>query len=214
MKYYLLFVTCILPAIAKEPPPNLAALESMLLEASVMHVEVNIDATGAVTSHFEGTLTTSADNRVALACEGSFMGNKANPKVTGDGTHMHSPKGQQETPPDLAESMVLGFIRQGLLHTLAVVSSGAAPDGIHGSVKKRFILVDQGPAKKETLEGRPVYAYTFRLDVEGTPTGTGTIYIDASTHYPVLRKQKVQFPQGEMVVTERYPSFRLGGSFQ
>ncbi len=187
---------------------DIQAFEDALVKADTVQFEVKIEATGGVNATQTGTFVLGRPNNLRIDCAGTFMGVETKPKVVSDGTTMTSPKGEEPTPTDLGDAVLVGFVRQGLLHNLAMMSMGGAPDGTDGLNRKRFALVPR-PAATTTQDGREMTELAFKIIVEGQEVGEASLFLDKATQVPVLRKQVVHFPQGDMHVAEHYSNFRI-----
>lgn len=187
---------------------DIHAFEEALVKAETVQFDVRIEATGGVTATQAGTFAYGRPNNLRVSSEGTFMGAEAKAKLVSDSTTMTSPKGQEATPSDLGDAVLVGFVRQGLLHNLVMMCMGGAPDGTNGVNRKRFALLPT-PARAATVEGRDLTELPFKITVDGQEIGEASLFLDRATQMPVLRKQMVRFPQGVMHVEEHYSNFRI-----
>ena len=99
--------------------------------------------------------------------------------------------------------------RMGLLHNLAMLSSGSPPDRIDGSVSKWVRPGDIRKGASASIDGRDADSLEFTVIVDGQPSGEVVLWLDAESGLPIGREQLVHFSQGDMKVTERYTSISV-----
>ncbi len=183
-----------------------SGLETRLTEASAVRLAFDITSEGAFESALRGTLAIEGDDRVELLASGTFGGRPVELRVSSDGrTYSYgSADGSRsgEAPPRLAEALLIGLTRMGLLHNLAVLTGNSPPDRADGGVRSWV------EARDIAWSGDEPPAVEFSIVVSGTPVGTATLALDPEGR-PVTRRQNVQFPQGEMRVVERYTDFEI-----
>jgi hypothetical protein len=97
----------------------------------------------------------------------------------------------------------------GILHNLARLSFGLAPEKATGGAKEwvevgDFSLGESSDSKDE--EAAPV---NFSITANGQRSSVATLWISHESGVPALREQTVQFPDGPMYVSEKYLSFEL-----
>ena len=187
------------------PPPRagLEAVETKLIDARAIDCTFEIRSTGAVRSELRGTLKIDrapGDDRVALQAHGTFAGrtvsitlNTSGDQLVG-GTNPDHELGKR--PAELVDAIVVGWVRMGLLHNLAMLSGNAPPDHADGGVREWVVPTDV----ERATDGR---AYRFGIDVDGEPSGRVELELTASG-LPIERRQKVEFANGTMEVVERY----------
>jgi len=191
----------------------LTALEERLLGASSLRIRASITSEGAVASSLEGTLLLADPDRASLDFEGTFEGEAASPHLISDGSILRG--GQQHEPfaeavPDhLHEGLLIGLTRMGLLHNLATLCGGEAPDHTDGTVREWVTWVDAAYGEPEEVGGVRARPITFVVTVDGEPRAEAALWFDETTGLPVERWQTVRFDEGEMRVVERYESFEL-----
>jgi hypothetical protein len=95
----------------------------------------------------------------------------------------------------------------GLLHNLARLTGSAPPDHMEGGVQD---WVQVSEFAWDTEVGGERDAVTFLLTVAGEPSGDVVLEVDRESGAPVVRRQVVRFPEGEMLVTETYRDTNLG----
>lgn len=180
------------------------ALEQRLLSAEHVEVEFEITAEGAVESEVRGILLCHGDH-VSLFARGSFMGRPAKVDMVAterelrggaDVAHILGPR-----PPALREGILLGLLRMGLLHNIAVLAQSHVPDGVDGSLRSW--------ARAEALAIDDDGGLRFELIVAGQSTGRA--HLRLVDGLPSVREQVVQLAEGEMRVVERYQRFALRG---
>ncbi len=165
-----------------------------------METEFHITSEGVVASDIRGLLRVQGD-LVELFAEGEFMSQPLRVELMTVGEVL---RGGQDlghilgpTPPALREGILLGLTRMGLLHNIAVLAGDSPPDGTDGKLREWVQAVD--------AEYGPDGALHFGIVVSGTPSGVFDLHLEEGL--PARREQSVQFPQGEMLVVERYSGF-------
>jgi hypothetical protein len=183
-------------------------METGLLDATALRVEFQVTATGSLTAEMSGLLLVGGSGRARLEAAGTFGGDPVDVFLVSDGQRMRlSSNGttvESETPPALGEALVLGLTRMGVLHNLARLVAGQAPDHAEGGPDEWILATDFG------RNGR---AITFALEVEGTRTGAAELFVAPVAGVPGERRQTVSFPDGDMEVVERYGAVSLGGGW-
>lgn len=191
------------------------ALEARLLEADAFRLTFRAAAEGAVHADLVGTLVFDGEV-LTLDAEGPFGGRDLVLEIrsTDEGRLVGGPVGRAAgdtvprfdlaLPEHLREAVVLGFTRMGILHNLALLSAGQPPDHAAEGVGDWLVV---GDFHADSTTPRPegeVAASVFDLQVAGQPAAEDvTLWIDAEGR-PVVRYQTVDFPQGQMRVTETY----------
>lgn len=184
------------------------ALEQRLLNSSYLELTARIESTGAVSSVLEGSLIIDGD-RVLLGFDGTIAGKAVVLELESDGTKMtggsETLSFEVETPPALAEGLIVGITRMGMLHNLAVLATGNPPQATYGEAKT-WVTVSDITAGENTL--------SFGIAVEGTPSATAKLTLNTETGLPAKREQTVRLvlssaKDGEMNVVENYASFSV-----
>jgi hypothetical protein len=188
-----------IPAFAQNPADTIAALEARLDAADRVQVEFEVSATGAVTADVRGRLHLQRNGTTVLEATGQFAGAPVDVALTADADSMLLRGGSadsllQARPPALADALLIGFVRMGILHNVARLTAAAAPDHGDGGVRS-WVTLEPLAERENTFE--------FALTVAGEPAGTATLSLD-TRGLPVRREQRVAFPEGEMRVSERY----------
>lgn len=184
-----------------DPQRKFDALEDRLVAARTVRVDFRVTAEGAMEVDLTGTLQLGADDTALLEAKGHFAGQSIDVALTataeafalGDRPHLLS----ADAPEHLEEALLIGFTRMGVLHSLARLVAGAPPDHAEGGVRE-WAVVDAF-ATEEGGSG----AIVFELTVAGEPSGSASLEI-GTDGYPVVRRQTVHFPNGEMRVMEAY----------
>lgn len=194
--------------IAPSPRERFAEVERMLLDASVVEMDFEVTAEGAIEVALTGRLVLDADGGAALRAEGVFAGAPTEVTLTADreGTRFGAVEAPTEGAalPAVREALLVGLTRMGVLHNVARLTAGTPPDHADGGVEE-WVVVD-GFTEAEAEAGAAAVA--FDLTVAGEPSGSATLELDAEDR-PVERRQTVAFPGGEMRVTERYSAVRV-----
>jgi hypothetical protein len=169
--------------------PTLADVEAALLAAPSWRAEVTISARGAITALIKATVTGGQDGRFAITAHGRFMDQ---PLQISWATSQFPPS------PALADAIVLGLVRMGLLHNVARLSRGGEPDRAGGGARDWLRVKD--------LRALPKGELGYRLLVDGEDAAEVVVGIEQGKRGPVLthRRITVHFEKGDMIVNERY----------
>lgn len=193
---------------SSSPEHEIAALEERLLAPEQVRLAFQVTSSGAVESDLSGTLELAGGGRVMLVATGSFAGQAVDLALEaedGEYTFGNGPdRSVQPVPAHLREALVVGLTRMGLLHNLARLSGGQGADRADGGVREWVTFGDV------TAVPESPGAVTFTITVAGQSVGTASLEIDGEGR-PVIRRQTVQFPEGEMRVVERYSEVEIGG---
>lgn len=181
-----------------DPAARFTELERRLLEADRVGLDFQVTAEGAASISVEGSLRKSAAGGLEIRAAGEFAGRPVDLLLRTRGETYEFGAAQAPTsapvPPRLWEAVTLGLTRMGILHNLARLTGNAAPDHAAGGASDWVVVdgfrgADGGMGFDITVSGRPSGSAVLQLDPEGLPA---------------VRRQTVQFPNGEMRVTERY----------
>jgi len=191
----------------------LAPLEQRLLAARTVRIRARVASGGPVASHFEGTLVLGEGQRARLDMQGDLGSRPTDLSLVCDGTTMRG--GSKEhpfelpAPPALRETLVVTFVRMGLLHDLALLAEGRAPAHVDGTVRSWIEAAGVRSAAGEPVRGQPTTEWTWQLVVHGGSTSEEHVWMDASTVLPARRRLVVHFPEGDMPVGEEYEEVTL-----
>jgi hypothetical protein len=176
-------------------------------------MRVRVATSGRIQSHFEGTVDLGEGQRARFALQGAFGQKDVDVRFVSDGAHMEGgPRGQSfamDVAPAIREGVVLGFVRMGITHDLAMLSSGRPPDCIDGSARKHLEVVGAAHAPGEAVRGAPTEQWTWELFVDHQRSADETLWVDAKTGLPVRRRVVVHFPEGDMEDGEEYEELTL-----
>lgn len=190
----------------EDPQAVFEALENRLLQAERVQVSFHVVAEGAVTVDLSGDLRVEAGNLIQLRAKGLFAGKETDVSLYAHGGQMELGNGtihkEDSTPNELQEAILTGFTRMGILHNLARLTGGAAPDHAGGGVMEWAVVDSFG------VDSKRAGGITFRITVAGRPSGSATLKIGAAG-CPLERHQQVHFPSGTMTVVERYSGVRI-----
>ncbi len=192
-----------LPGRAEGPDPAaaFAQLEARLLAADSLSLDFHITAEGALAADLRGKLWSVGNHTLHLFAQGEFGGEPVTVGLFAEDGNMALGSADELTatarPRHLAEAVLLGLTRMGILHNLARLTGDAAPDHADGGVRDWVTVGDFAAA------GEAPAALSFAITVAGIPAATARLELD-DAGLPRLRQQTVQFPGGEMRVTERY----------
>ncbi|TPV94286.1 MAG: hypothetical protein B7733_16060 [Myxococcales bacterium FL481] len=186
-----------------------AALEARLLAAPAIDLRFHVESTGAVASALEGKLALRPAQHADLVANGSFGGQTASATLSATAEQMSYASGRQdqvslERPADLDGSLLIGMTRMGLLHNLAMLVGGRAPDHTDGTVDQWARVGSVAWGEPAPIDGRPSRALNFALTVDGEPSGHATLWIDKASGLPGRREQTVDFDGETMHVIEVY----------
>lgn len=217
----LVFVTCVAcggpPSVTQMPPTpagprlrtdseeRILALEERMRGASRVELAFEISSTGAVETALAGNLVWARGDQIELEATGTFMGAPQDLAWRGDAEALATfVDGEQAwqgpRPAALIDAVVVGFTRQGLLHNLAVLTTGGPPDRADGFAGDWLTIHDVEATAEDSV--------VFGIRYEGESVGVGELFFDADG-VPTERRQTVYFPEGAMEVVERYPSFTI-----
>lgn len=204
-----MLATACAPSDSNDVPVNPAAafssVESDLLTARTIEMDYQVQSEGAFEADIEGRLSMTGAGVVSLTGVGHFGNRAVALTLDADGSRMTFGNGESvseaDVPPALNEAMIIGLMRMGILHNLARLTAGAPPD--HGEGGAPEWVVASGFSTDST-------AITFDIAVDGQPSGAASLIIDERGR-PVIRRQIVAFPEGQMRVTERYSNVIISG---
>ena len=190
---------------------TMTELEQRLQAAARVEIAFVIESEGAVVSQLEGKLAWERDAALSWIASGSFAGAPQQLELRGDAQALATYVGAEShwtgpRPPALIEAVVIGLTRQGLLHNLAMLTGGLPPDHADGRVTEwvEFVEPQLGPPEVFGVgQARPL---EFQITVEDQLVGHATLWLD-ERGLPIERRQVVNFPEGQMRVTERYTGF-------
>ena len=169
------------PAISAEQ--QFRDLETKLLAMQTLDVRFDITSGGAMASAVKGALHIDGDE-VKLDADGHVGESKQDARVSRSGH------------PAVRRAVILGMIRMGILHNLASVM--LMNQGIDTRVASGD-WVTVGNVAADPADGH----LSFDVLVEGQKAGAGELWLGAGG-LPKRRHQTVQFPNGTLIVDERY----------
>ena len=182
------------PATEGSPEPSpadeLAAFERSLLDAESLTLPFSIEAEGAVEAELEGELQIEGA-MIRLTAVGTFASETVDLQLRADESFLFIGESEQPRPPHLKEAVVLGLTRMGILHNLALLTSGQPPD--HSDV---------GVGRWLRVHVREAAPYALDILVDGEVRAHAQLTVAAGRL--VSREQTVSFSEGEMRVRETY----------
>lgn len=204
------------PAVGLDPttPPStlFADLERRLLDAPTLRLRYTVTSEGAFNASLAGTLNLAQHSSVDLQAQGVFGDAPMTLYLRTDGQGMEGGSAQRSfreaMPPALREALILGFTRMGILHNLARLTGGAAPDHAAGGVREWVEVRDVQRASDASGANPEWLALRLPIYVSGARTAEATLWLDRRTGLPVQRDQVVTFPSGSMRVVEQYEFLR------
>ncbi len=183
------------------PAAAFGQLEARLLAAESVSLDFHITAEGALAADLQGKVWSVGKHTLHLFARGEFGGKPVTVGLFAEDGNMALGSADQLTatarPRHLAEAVLVGFTRMGLLHNLARLTADTAPDHADGGVRE-WVTVNDFRAEADAPS-----ALIFAISVAGSPAASARLELDAAG-LPQLRQQTVLFPGGEMRVTERY----------
>jgi hypothetical protein len=190
---------------------RLKASEESLLAAKNVSVKFEIESQGENPSKLTGTLRLYDGNALHLTAEGHFRSDQVQLLVDSrdpGGINRSLTRGPNATshrdPPasKLKEAVVLGLVRMGLLHNLAMLSTDQAIDKAEGGFAEWVKPLAPSDGHSDVIKGVACRRVDFHIDVDGRDVGEASVCIADATGLPIHRKQTVHFPQGDMTVVE------------
>jgi hypothetical protein len=199
------------PPVEATPARTMTELEQRLQAAAKIEIAFVIESEGAVVSQLEGKLAWERDGPLTLTASGAFVGMPQQLELRGDAQTLETFVAGQSRwtgarPSALIEAVVIGLTRQGLLHNLAMLSGGLPPDHADGGVAEWVEIVEPQLDGLEVFGASEARPLKFQITVKDQPVGHATLWLD-DRGLPIERRQVVNFPEGQMRVTERYTSF-------
>lgn len=189
----------------ESPQEVLAQVEDDFLRAEGRRVVFEVRAEGAFTASLDGQLVLGTGNELALDASGVFGEDSVSLWLDASEDSMawgNAENSFEDARPDeLRDAVVIGFIRMGILHNLARLTSAAPPDRMDGNVRSWVQVGDPRWVDGDARAGEA--GISFELRVDGERAGDATLWLDSAAAL-VGRDQLVQFPTGEMRVSERY----------
>lgn len=201
------------PQPGEESPAETASevffsLEDRLLQADSVNLEFAITAEGAIQVDLDGHLQVTPEGLTRIAAAGHFAGDSVDLHLLAREEEFEfgnwPERVRESRPSSLNEALFVGFMRMGILHNLARLVANAPPDRAEGGVRD-WVQVDSLSFSASPPEASGSRSVSFSIFVGGSPAGTATLEIGPDGH-PLVRRQSVQFPSGEMRVVERYVS--------
>jgi hypothetical protein len=188
----------------------LYALEKALIESQSVLITFDISGTGSVIAEFKGVLIVQPENRLVWRARGSFSGTPMDLELVSDGEFMigKTPETtfKKRTPKHLNQAVLIGATRMGLMHNLARLSGGAAPDytdgRIHEWVQVSDVLLDRADPTDDIFA-----TLQFNVLVNSEHVAETELVLAKQTRLPQKRIQTVHFTQGDMTAIERYTTF-------
>ena len=181
----LLFTAACATTPSAPPAERLANVERALENAKQVSLRFTTRTTGAVESHFNGTMNVLPGNIASIDADGEMMGKPSTIRYSANGT-----------PAQLSHALIVTLVRMGLSHDMYELSNNKPPSYIEGGVDDALKLDKlQWDAKEKK--------FTYHLIVDKNDAGEGELWVGRHD-YPTHRKLTVHFPNGDMKVDERY----------
>ena len=181
----LLFATACATTPSGTPEERLARVEKELEGRQQVSIRFTTRTTGAVESHYNGSMSVLQGNVAAIDANGEMSGKTSTLRYSASGT-----------PSQVSHALIVTLVRMGLTHDLYELSTNKPPSYVEGGVDDALKLDHlQWDAKEKK--------FTYHLIVEKHDAGEGELWV-GHHDYPVRRKLTVHFPNGDMKVDERY----------
>lgn len=214
--WYCGFLTLTLGCAAAERPEQVSsstglaadfsAFEDRLLNAGTVKLDFHVSAEGAFEADLRGALDIGPKDQILLTATGHFGGKPVDLLLRSEDQKIELGNGTNRTktasPAHLQEALLIGFTRMGILHNLARLTGAMAPDHADGGVRE-WVTVGSFAAEAADPD-----ALSFEITVAGQPAGSASLEVDSHGR-PIVRRQTVQFPSGEMRVVERYSAVTI-----
>jgi len=195
------------PLADASPDEAFAALEEELAAGtSPVRIVFDVTAEGAVGADLTGTLLLGRSGSARVEAAGTFAGRLIDVTLISDGDRMFRTGADSGVPAPAAlrEALGVGFTRMGILHNLARLTGGAPPDHADGGAAEWVTVAatDDRTMMEQAPAGAEASSIFRSITVAGQPSGTFALEFEGGV--PTVRRQRVEFPQGIMRVTERY----------
>ena len=199
---------CSIGKLPDEGAALMEAVERLLIECPDVQLETVVVAEGAVDAGFRGAMTLGEEGRSSVRFEGEFMGMPHQMEFASDGEQLRGTTTvgplDEPTPAELRKALAIGWTRMGVLHNIARLTGGQGPDHAAGGVDT-WVQVDRVEiGEAGSIDDKAALPLNFTIFVEGEEVGAAVLWLDAESGLPLKREQAVQFPTGEMRVTEGY----------
>lgn len=198
-----------------DPVAALAEVERRLLEADSVRCFSQLAAEGAVEADLRCEHQLAPDGRARVRVRGTFAGRPVDAVFESDGAVMRmvgaGPLREREALPAVFEGFVLGFTRMGWMHNAAMLAGGGVPEGCDGNARDWLQARDVKLGDEMELNGEPARALVFDVVVDGQVGGNAILWVSTRSGLPLMRLQRVTFPEGEMRVSEYYEQLELNG---
>lgn len=199
-------------AVADDPLQRVAQLEARLLAAKRVAIEASIESSGFISSKLKGRSELQDRNRANLSYTGEFGGKPAELSLIADGRALELRGGAQTRREALGResnrALLIGFVRIGLLHTLARLALPQGPDHGAGGVEQ-WVVLDAFRPTTYAQEGDLVGATSvgFDLLIDGQTAGSARLWFDPASGLPRRRVLTLFRPEGDTTVVEDYTRF-------
>lgn len=186
----------------------LRQMEEELMAAPAVRAKADILSLGHHQASLQGLLYFGPENSGAFDFGGSFAGKTAILKLTEMGGEIWGGNNgtafKQVTPKEYRASLVLGMTRVGLLHNLALLANGKAPEHAEGGVAQWATAEELRVTGEKPIAGGLAVSLEYKILVSGREVGEAVLWIDKQNGMPLSREQKIHFPEGDMSVSEYY----------
>ena len=203
------------PALPQDPTEALAEVERRLLGAESVRCFSELTAEGSVTAELRSEHQLAPDGRARVRVKGTFAGQPIDVVFESDGAIMRmvgaGPLREREALPDVFRGFVLGLSRMGWMHNAAMLANGGLPEGCDGKVTSWVEARGVKLGDEVELNGTPARALVFDVAVGGQVSGNAILWVSTESGLPLMRLQRVMFPEGEMRVSEIYEQLELNG---
>lgn len=222
-----LFVFCSMvltmsaPVLARNDVPQevIAKMEKNLLKIKDRKLKFRSEATGFINAVFEGEIVFRKGNVIDYRTAGKFAGKDHKLFLLCDGKKLsggaEAKPFELAAPAELRSGLLIGLTRMGLMHNIARLTGNQPPEKTDGTVQQWLTIVEPKFAKEPPpdapqasaavkLKNKDLMVVFFDLAVDGKDTADVELWIDTKTNLPSSRTITVRFPQGNMIVNEKY----------
>ncbi len=203
-------------ACARATPPDssplsaevaLRELEERLLTAASLRLRYRVNAEGALSAALEGELVIIDSVTAQLAAHGTFGDSSVMLRLNASEGRLRGGSRARvldvPVPPHLKPALLLGLTRMGILHNLARLTAGRAPDRAEGGIEEWVLPRDVRWLERTENDVPGMLGLHFDIEVAGNRVSEADLWL-GNQGLPVRRYQLVRFPGGEMRVVEEY----------
>jgi hypothetical protein len=201
----LLFLGCG-RASTSNPEKEFGEMEARLLAASHVSFNFHVVSEGVLEGDLRGSASVSSSGGLTIDATGSFIGREIQMQLFTETDSLRMITNEMSDrvsrPQDTFTAVVIGLTRMGFLHNLAQLTTVSPPEHADGGIADWVVLDNFAKAPIGESDG-----IGFDILVEGEKTSSAVLGLQDGV--PVQRRQVVEFPGGQMIVTESYSNFSV-----